>query len=125
MIQLARLLMAIFIMALSYACFILADVKSSSDNSVLGIYFLLLLAVGFLALFAAILGILFSFSATLYRFSIQMTVFIMSNFLLVLVAILHACLVYEFGLYTFRGRISLVLDVIVIVLVVASAPKRT
>lgn len=125
MIKLACLLMAIFIMGLSYICFTQAGIEGSSNNSVLAIYFLLLLAVGFFALLAAILGILFSFSATLYSFTVQMTVFVLSNFLLVLVAILHSVLVYAFIVDMFLGKVSLVLNVIVVVLVAAAAPKRT
>lgn len=124
MSQLVRLLMAIFLLALSYACLIYAPPISSSENSVLAIAFVVLIFFGFIALLAAILGVLFSFSASLYDFWIQMMVFVVSNVWLVLVALLHAWVVFLFRFDTLLGWIGILLDVIVIVLVVVSAPKQ-
>lgn len=124
MSQLVRLLIAIFLLALSCACLIYAPAISSSENSVFAIAFMVLIFFGFLALLAAILGILFSFSASLYDFWIQVTVFVISNVWLVLVALLHAWVVFLFRFDTLLGWIGILLDVIVIVLVVVSAPKQ-
>ena len=125
MSQLARLIAAISLMALSYVCFIHAPVESSSDNSILAIYILLSMAIGFIALSVAILGGLFLFSASLYAFWIQLTVFIVSNFLLVLVVLLHALFVFLFLFDTLLGRISFLLDLLAVAFVISSAPKRT
>lgn len=124
MSQLARLLTAISLMALSYVCLNYAPLESSSENSVWIFYFMLLIGISFFALLAAILGVLFLFSASLYAFRIQMTVFILSNFLLILVTCVHAFLVFSFLFGTLLGRISFLLDLCAVALIISSAPKR-
>lgn len=100
------------------------DLTDTTGVPAVVIYTSIVLLIGFCAVLSTSLGlILLSFTVKSSAFWVRMTVFIASNVLLVLVSLLHALVIFAYLFDNLLGRLGVVLDVIVIVLVVASAPK--
>lgn len=89
------------------------------------IYVAILLGIGVVAALLTGIGILTLRGLSASSFTLRMTVFVLSNTLLVLTSLLGIAIIAGYVLNTLFSAMGAVLFMLVILLVVTSAPRRT
>lgn len=89
------------------------------------IYVAILLGIGAVAVLLSGMGMLTLKGLSASSFALKMTVFVLSNSLMVLTSLLGIAIIAGYVLNTFFSALGAVLFMLVILLVVTSVPRRT